>query len=234
MDSKHLERRVLLALLAATRNPSSDIDQLQADLGVAEGLLNAYVRQLSSEGLIDRVRNSIVASHAQRMRIAVKAVALGGDMESVSKSLEWSEFEDFVSHAFTENGYKVSHHFRFSSDQRRWEIDLLAIKNPFLIIAECKHWLRGLGVTGAEKIARDHLARTEAFSEALLSLTARVGLKGWTQAILAPVLISLTHNRNRFYLNVPVVPVLQLPSFLADLPAYSSQVAHIRVRLAAS
>jgi len=231
MDSRSLERKVLLALLSNTQKAPVIFGKLREELGVAEGLLSTYLRQLRAEGLLSDIEESIRCSPAQRLRIAIKVTSLGGDTERIARNLGWSEFENFVSYAFEENGYNVSRHFRYKSSGRRWEIDVLATRAPFFIIAECKHWQKGLGISGAERTVNEHLARTKALAEVLQSLRHRIRFEGWTKAVLVPVLVSLIENRHRFYSDVPVVPVLQLPSFLTDLPSYYPGLAHTQVRL---
>jgi Holliday junction resolvase-like predicted endonuclease len=226
-----IERRILLSLLNLTRDAPASISELKKESRTPESVLKSFLEELHSENLIALQGDRIDTSPMQRVKLAVKTLALGGDFEEVARSLGWQEFENIVALAFEENGYTVRRHLRFSSQGRRWEIDLLALRKPLLILVECKHWLHGLGTSTTKKAVEEHLSRTRAFADMLPRLRREIYLAGWTHATAVPVLVSLTQSPSRFYGEVPVVPVLQLPSFLSDLPAYAATLAHVRVSL---
>ncbi|MFQ5837060.1 MAG: hypothetical protein ACE5HG_04310, partial [Candidatus Bathyarchaeia archaeon] len=64
----------------------------------------------------------------------------------------------------------------------------------------------------------------------LVSLRESVGLVNWKEATLVPIVLSLVPSPFKFYNNVPVVPVLQLPNFLNELLAHISSLTHFSAR----
>jgi Holliday junction resolvase-like predicted endonuclease len=225
------ERRTLLSLLNLTKDAPASISALKKECRMPESILKTVLEGLKVEELVQLRGDQIEASTIQRIQIALKILALGGDFEEVARSLGWLEFENIVALTFEENGYVVKRHLRFSSQGRRWEIDLLALRKPLLVLVECKHWLHGLGASSVKKTVEEHLSKTWAFVDELPRLRREIDLSGWPHATAIPILVSLTQSPFRFYEKVPVVAVLQLPSFLSDLPGYMTTLANIRVNL---
>jgi len=226
-----IERKALISLLNLTRDASASISKLKKECRTPETVLKPFLEDLRGKGLVELHNDQIEASPMQRVEIAVRALSLGGDFEEVSRSLGWQEFENIVALIFEENSYAGRRHLRFSSQGRRWEIDLLALRKPLLVLVECKHWLHGLSASAIKRTIEEHLNKTRAFAEVLPRLRREINLADWPQATAVPVLVSLTQSPFRFYLKVPVVPVLQLPSFLSELPGYITTLSHIRVNL---
>jgi len=228
---RDIERRVLLSILDLTREGPTSSATIRRRSRVPESTLREFLERLYDGGLIRLSGDRVEASPTQRIGIAVRAVVLGGDLERVSRGLGWLEFENFVALAFQENGYAVRRHLRFRSQGRRWEVDLLALRRPLMVLVECKHWLHGLAASIIRKTVKEHLAKAKAFTEALPGLRRGVNLLGWSHATVVPALVSLTQSPFKFYEAVPIVPVLQLPSFISDLPAHIPHLAHLRVEL---
>jgi len=229
--NSEIRRRTLLSLLKLTRDAPISINTLKRECRIPETVLETFLEELRGERLIQLDNDEVKVSPVQRIKVAVKVLALGGDLEETSRSLGWSEFENIIALALEENGYAVKRHFRFSSRGRRWEIDLLALRKPLLILVECKHWLHGLSPSTTKKAVNEHVNKTQALTEVLVEMQRDVGFEGWPHIIAVPVMISLTPSPFKFYDEVPIVPVLQLPSFLFDLPAFTLHVRHFRVEL---
>jgi len=226
-----VRRRTLLSLLNLTRDAPTSISNLKKECRVPETVLKTLLEEIHDEGLIQLVNDQVETSPIQRVKIAIKVLALGGDFEETSRSLGWLEFENIVALVFEDNGYTVKRHLRFNYQGRRWEIDLLALHKPLLTLVECKHWLRGLSPSTTKKAVNEHLNKTRAFTEVLPEMKREIDLQGWSNIMVVPVLVSLTQSPFKFHEEVPVVPVLQLPSFLSDLPAYTLHIRHFRVDL---
>lgn len=228
MSNLQTEKRVLLSVLKLTRDSATSIEVLKSDLNVPVSVVHDYLKKSADKGLL-RISNTLVeASSQQRVAIAVEVASLGGDLEAISRILGWSEFESLVAMAFENNDFRVAKHFRFSSKGRRWEVDLLATHKPFLVLVECKRWLRGTGPAAIKVITENHVAKTQALIEELPHLKEKAGLKDWDHATLVPILTNLTQSQLRFYLDVPIVAVLQLPSFLSELVAYVPTLLHFK------
>jgi Holliday junction resolvase-like predicted endonuclease len=155
-----------------------------------------------------------------RLKLAVKAVALGADVERISGFLRWQEFEDIAAIALERNGYIVAKNTHFKYAGRKWEIDIIGCKKPLAICIDCKHWRHGLSPSALKKIAEAQVERTRALAESLPNISLEIECAKWNKAKLVPAILVLMPGSFKFYDKVPIVPVLQLQDFLNQLPAY--------------
>ena len=225
------ERELLVALLDHTRGEPAARGNLRAAVRVTSEMFNHFLGRFRSEGLISERGDLIETSPGQRLKIAVRAVELGADIERVCRALGWLEFEEMTAYVFEENGYTVRRRYRFKAERRRWEVDVLACRHPLVVCAECKRWARGMGDAAAKRTVETHLEKTRVFSENLVKVAEELGLRGWRRAVVVPVTMSLTPAPMRFYSHVPVVSILELPSFLGDFEGHLNSLAHFEVDL---
>ena len=229
--SSVVKRDILVALLGLTNGEPAARGNLRAVVRVTGEVLDRFLDQLGSEGLLTQRGDLIEASQRQRLDIAVRAVQLGADFERVCRALGWLEFEEMTSYVFEENGYKVFRRFRFTAEERRWEIDVLAIRRPLIVCCECKHWTKGLGNAAAKKTVETHLEKTRVFSERIVETSGRLGLMSWRRAVVVPMAMSLMPAPMRFHKQVPIVSVLELPSFLGNLDGHLDGLTKFTVAL---
>jgi Holliday junction resolvase-like predicted endonuclease len=226
-----LEREVLIALLKQTSEGPSSRVKIRGAVRVTDEAFDLLMAKLIEEELAEESGGLLITSPSQRLGIAVKAIRAGADLEKVSRALGWLEFEEMVAYALEENGYVVSRRFRFQARGRRWEIDMLAARKPFVICAECKHWSRGLGDTTARKIVEVHLEKVRVLSDNAVKVVKRMGLSEWERAVFVPVALSLTPARNRIYRRIPVVSIFELPSFISEFEGQMGWLASFTVEL---
>jgi len=110
-------------------------------------------------------------------------------------------------------------------------VDVLASQSPLVICTECKRWSRGMGNSAARKMVEDHLEKIRILSENLVDHAAQLGLRGWEQAVVVPLALSLSPAPMRFYGGVPVVSILQLPSFLSEFGGHLDRIVHFTSEL---
>jgi Holliday junction resolvase-like predicted endonuclease len=160
------------------------------------------------------------------LKIALKAIELGADIERVCKSLTWQEFEDISVLAFEANDFRTTKHLRFTWADRRWEIDILALKEPLVLCADCKHWRHGWSGSGSRKAVEMQVERTKFLAEASKTIEDKIGIGKWKRTYFVPMILSLVPASEKFYKNVPIVSVLQLGDFLPQMPAFFDKIAH--------
>ena len=226
-----IPRDFLLALLRGTRDQPVDSAELNDALRITDEAFESFLKQALSEGLLKERNGLLEASLEQRMDMAVKAIRAGADLERVSRALGWLEFEEIVAYTFEANSYRVSKRFRFSAKGRKWEIDVLARRKPWVVCAECKHWSKGLGNMTARRIVKTHLEKVEVLSGNVVDLRDRLGLEDWGRAIFVPITLSLQPARNQFYRRMPIVSVFKLPSFLSEFEGQIDWLASFDVEL---
>jgi len=221
-------RLLLTRLLALTNGESVDVEALHGSLRITSEAFNALLQQFVDEGLISIQGKSISLELDQRLTVAMKAVEAGADPETVSRSLGWLEFEELSARVFEANGFRVKRRFRFTAEGRRWELDLLAARAPYLVCGECKHWGKGIGNQTARGIIETHLEKTEVFAEHIEGLRERVGVGGWLKAVIVPMALTLSATPMEIYRRVPSVSVLALPSFINEFDGQLERLANFR------
>jgi Holliday junction resolvase-like predicted endonuclease len=197
-------------------------------LTIAENL----VKKLQNDGAV-YLRNKVVSVDSlKRLKLALRAVQLGGDLERVSGFLDWKEFENIAAIAFERNGYRVEKNLRFKHAGRKWEIDIVGCKKPMVVCVDCKHWHHGMHPSAIRKIVEEQVERTSALAESLPRLADKIQCTSWNRVRLVPTILSLITARSKFYNKVPIVPVLQLQDFISQLPAYVDSLKHFSKHLA--
>jgi hypothetical protein len=224
-------RNVLKAILNGTQTGQVDVGKLIEALNVSNEALGDALAQLSEEGLVTIRGDSLELSRDNRLGLAVKAIELGADFQTVSQSLGWLEFEELAAYVFEMNGYSVLRRFRFQAEGRRWEMDVLAMRRPYVVCAECKHWTKGIGNSTARGIIETHIEKTEVFSRYLPELSKRIKAQGWGTATVVPVALTLSPTNMNIYRRVPSVSILALPSFLDEFGGQLERLVHHVVEL---
>jgi Holliday junction resolvase-like predicted endonuclease len=225
-----IERDVLITLLKLTKDGPITHELINKDAKIPSQVAEELLRKLQNDGLIYLRNNVIEADGLQRLKLTVKAVNLGADLEQVSSFLQWQEFENMAAVALAQNNYVIVRNLRFKHAERRWEIDVVGCKKPIAVCIDCKHWHYGMYPSKLKRAVEEQVERTFALSESLTSLSGKIECASWDTIKLVPMVLSLVVGRFKFYDNVPIVPILQLQDFLSQLPAYAGSLQHFSVK----
>lgn len=222
-----VEKSILLYLLRCTRqSPVSrqtlvKLSRLPAE--AAEKALSRFKRM----ALYEEHRGIVEASPSQRIRMALYALQLGADSQSICSLLSWREFEGIAARALETSGYKVIRNLHFRNKTKKWEIDVIGISRPLILCIDCKHWRHGWQSAASLKAVEAQTKRTEAFADAFLNCAKRIRLETWQTATFIPLILSLLPGPEKFHNKVPVVPILQLQDFINGVPAELDLLLHI-------
>ena len=222
----NIERNLIISILKLTKNGSISKEIVKKDARVTSEIAEKIFKKLRSSSLVYLQNNFLEADSLQRLKLAVYAVQLGADLETVSSNLQWKEFEDMAAFALERNGYGVVRNLRLKHIGHRWEIDVVGFRKPMVLCVDCKHWHRGMYPSALKRIVEEQVTRTLALAEVSQSLAGKVEWASWSKAKFFPVVLSLTAGRFKFYNDVPIVPILQLQDFLNQLPAYANSLKH--------
>ena len=216
-----VERNLIISLLKLTKEAPVLIKNVKEDAKLPSAVTLKLLRKLQNEGLVYLESDTVEVDSGNRLKLAVKAVSLGADIEHTSDMLCWQEFEAIAAMALKNNGFVVSKNVRFKHAGRKWEIDAVGCKTPLVVCVDCKHWQRGMAPSVLKKIVEAQAERTKALAEALPNVKLQLECTRWSKATFVPAILSLIPSAFKFYDNVPIVPVLQLQDFLNQLPAYT-------------
>lgn len=225
-----IERDVIISLLKLTNNRAVTQEAVKLEAKVPSSACKELLQKLQRENLLYLNGDKIDIDTTNRLKLAVKAAELGADVERLSGCLSWQEFEGIAAIALEQNGYAVAKNVRFKYEGKRWEIDVVGCRNPFVICIDCKHWHHGMHPSTLSKMTTSQAMRVEAFAATLPSASTNIECRRWPKAMLFPILLSLIPAASKFYDAVPVVPVFQLQDFINQLPAHVDLLKHFSVR----
>jgi len=213
-----LEREILISVLTLSRNEQATLDDICENTRTIRDPVHRVVQEYVESGFLRLEDDSVIVKN--RVQLAVRAFELGADLERVCDLLSWGEFEDISVEALEASGFRVLKHFRFKSSSRRWEVDLLGMRNLLVLSVDCKHWHRGWRRSSIMKIVKSQVERTQALMEASDLLRGKMGISEWKKAVFVPVILSLIPGPFKFYKKTPIVPVLNIRSFLNEVFLY--------------
>ena len=213
-----IERNLLISLLKLTENGAVEQKSVNKDARLPASLTSTLLEKLQNENLVYLKDDSVEVDTESRLKLAVKAVELGADVQSISDFLRWQEFEAIAALALELNGYATKKNVRFKHAGRRWEIDVVGCRKPLVLCIDCKHWHHGMHPSTLTKMTAAQAERVAAFADSLPSTSIDLPCAKWSKAKFVPVILSLISFAPKFCDNVPVVPVLQLQDFVSQLP----------------
>ncbi|MEM4733177.1 MAG: restriction endonuclease, partial [Candidatus Bathyarchaeia archaeon] len=137
-----VEIEVLISLIKLTQNGAVLIEDVNNAIRLPKDIIRDLLEKFQNEELLNLQSGIVKITRDKRLRLAIKAVSLGADVEHVSSFLRWQEFEDIAAAALERNGYSVVENLHFKHQGRRWEIDVVGCKKPLVVCIDCKHWGR--------------------------------------------------------------------------------------------
>lgn len=134
----------------------------------------------------------------------------GEQIEDTVRDINWQEFESFVATVFKENDFDVFQNFRFKT-KSNYEIDILSVKDNFVIAVDCKQWGRGrYKKTAIRESVSKQLKRVKELKKVLIGENIRI----------LPLLVTLFEEDIIEHKKVWIIPVWKLNEFLLNLSGY--------------
>ena len=147
-----------------------------------------------------------------KLKAAFTAITDGYPIEEVSEWLDWRGFEGLVSQILLENGFQVEKNVILTKP--RMEIDVIGVKLNAAILIDCKHWKR-MSSSALNEIVRKQVKRVKRYADEI------------SDVVTVPVIVTLHQEQISFINKVPIVPIMQLSSFLDELYGNLEQVKTI-------
>ena len=171
---------------------ASEMDEFSA-----KELLQIFLQ--NGIGVLDE--NIVDFQNSDRIKASIFAIRNGATIEDVSEFLSWQNFEELVSRVLDENGFQVQKNLVLTKP--RMEIDVVGVKLGISILIDCKHWKR-MTQSALNDIVNKQVERVKRYVEKTESTSA------------IPVIVTLHQEKVNFVNKVPIVPVMQLSSFLDE------------------
>ena len=171
---------------------ASEMDEFSA-----KELLQIFLQ--NGIGVLDE--NIVEFQNSDKIKASIFAIRNGATIEDVSEFLSWQNFEELVSRVLDENGFIVQKNLILTKP--RMEIDVVGVKLGISILIDCKHWKR-MTQSALNDIVNKQVERVKRYVEKTESTSA------------IPVIVTLHQEKVNFVNKVPIVPVMQLSSFLDE------------------
>ena len=155
---------------------------------------------------------SIFVMNGAKLKAAFTAITNGYPIEEVSECLDWRDFEGLVCHVLLENGFQVEKNVILTKP--RMEIDVIGTKLNIIILIDCKHWKR-MSNSALNEIVRKQVDRVRRYADEISDI------------MTVPVIVTLHQEQISFINKVPIVPIMQLSSFLDELYGNLEQIKTI-------
>jgi hypothetical protein len=199
-------------------------ENVKKDCRIPSTIIQKLLEKMQNEALVYLKHDRIEIDNNMRLKLAVKAVSLGSDVERISNLLCWQEFEEIAAFSLKNYGYSVAINVRFKNAGRKWEMDVVGCKKPLIVCIDCKHWQHAIGPSVLKRIVDSQVERTRVFAGSLPNLSLNLGCTKWSNVKFIPAILSLMPSSFKFYNKVPIVPILQMQDFLNQLPIHTKSL----------
>jgi len=214
MSSNYLS--ILMTVLKGTKDsePLHAADRATTDLLVEVG---------ASQTLDD----SWVLDRSARVSLAMQAISLGAEPESVVNLLTWKDFEGLVAGILGENDYRCVESFRRRGtlETQGMEIDVIGVRGERIVTIDAKMWGVRAGKSSALKSAAEkQRERTARLCGEIERLAEKIGGLPSGKYTLTPILVTWLVEEVILNEGVPIVPVFKLNSFILEIPNYEDMI----------
>ena len=145
----------------------------------------------------------------------------GKQIEDIIQEIDWKEFEELISNILKKHDFDVHNNFRFKTN-RRFEIDILAVRNKISLLIDCKQWGRGrYKKTGLKYSVEEQKERAKQLKKFLKNnpiAQAELNIKKTTKFI--PLLVTWFEEELLKHENIFIIPVWKFNEFLLNISEY--------------
>jgi hypothetical protein len=163
--------------------------------------------------------------YADRFKIGLIAARLGASDRAAS-ALSWQEFEFFGAKCLALAGFEVQKGVIFNDKHRRWQVDLVGIRDETLLSIDCKHWESPNYPSKFNKATQHQKDSLRPLLNHLRTSRSIRDLEVWG----LPVILTLFQPRQPCINEVILVSIGQLPDFLAHVNPFNSELPFIHER----
>ena len=148
-------------------------------------------------------------------------ITKGKDIEEVLEKYDWKKFEHIIGEIFQENGFRTKQNFRFKT-KKRYEIDIIAIKNNLIFCVDCKWWNKGRykksGLKNAVILQENRGNELRKFLKK--NIIAKNLLRINSNTVINSLLVTLHEEDIAKHNETFVVPVWKLNRFISEIEKY--------------
>mgnify|MGYP000445087140 CR=1 FL=1 len=162
-----------------------------------------------------------------RRKVIFNLLNKGFDLEDILRYFDWRDLEDICAAFLTINGFYTMRNLRFKVHNKRYEIDVIGIKDEKLLLIDCKKWKR-MSNSMLKNAVKKQFERSKAFSEVLDTIKIQIA---YDRVILIPAIVTMLPGDLVFYNSVPIIPITKFKNFLYDFENILDSLNSIEVKL---
>ncbi|MCD6563597.1 MAG: hypothetical protein J7K23_06765 [Thermoproteales archaeon] len=217
---------ILSTVLLLSSKGKVTLKEVSNITGMSPGYIYDFLKSFKNI-IIDRDSIYIV----DKSSLVIEAWLKGFNLTDIALKTGWRDLEKLCSIIFKKFGYKTYRNYRFKYRGNNRELDVLGLKEPNILLCDCKLWRRAR-VSQLKIAIVKQKERSILFAEALKSSNFLVGLiEGWKYAEIYPVIITVLKTSLKFYDGVAVVPLIELRGFLLEFEKYKDMLEYEFVEL---
>ena len=167
------------------------------DKNTAEKILGMLIQN----GIGQTIGNLVNFDDGDKLKTALLAIKNGVPIEEVSRHIDWKDFEGLVAEILDTKHFDVLRNFRMTKPTM--EIDVVGVRLGVALLIDCKHWKKlsrsALGTIVVKQIER-----------------VKYYVSNVKDVVAVPVIVTLNQEETSFINKVPIVPILQLSSFIDE------------------
>ena len=225
-----LDRNLLTLTLEHTKDSQvlilQELEEETSKPKVTKFLSDLANYQIVLQPTID---DNLHITREQRAQLALLGAMQGIEFEKILSHLIWQEFEIITTIIGDEFGYQATTGLNFSTEERKYQIDVILKNSPYVLLIDCKHY----GGTGKksvfQKAADEQINRVKAVVENYDKLKVKINTKTWKKVILIPIIVTWFDDAVFFHNKVPVVPFSKLRSFFRDFYLYIEDIIQLKI-----
>ena len=208
------------------------IEKLAEQIKLSPQKVFSILHDLNAEmdGLIKIDAKFIHITKNAKKNLIHKAINAGITLEQIIESLHWREFESFCLLVFDYNEYHTYQNFYFTQNKKRYEIDVVAIQQPFIFAVDAKKWKTGH--SGALKtMVNNQNQRVKDFATSLHNrkIREKLALMNWKHAKIIPMIITSKMYEIKIFQKIPILPFFKLNQFLIEYHRYLGMIQQFPV-----
>ena len=136
-----------------------------------------------------------------KLKIAIILLENDFPLDEISDIIDWKDFEGLTAEILNSKNFAVIKNMILTKP--RIEIDVVGIRLGVAVLIDCKHWNR-YSLSSLTTAVQKQIERTKQY------------VAKTQGAIAVPVIVTLHQDQINFIEKVPIVPIVQLSSFIDE------------------
>ena len=160
-----------------------------------------FLNKIVENNIGSKQNNFYYFEPGDKLKIAIILLENGFPLDEISDIIDWKDFEGLTAEILNSKNFAVIKNMILTKP--RIEIDVVGIRLGVAVLIDCKHWNR-YSLSSLTTAVQKQIERTKQY------------VAKTQGAIAVPVIVTLHQDQINFIEKVPIVPIVQLSSFIDE------------------